>query len=56
MLYEVDFTVRVNETFSTILTAFIHAISVSECMSIAEDMKLELPASKDSEVFIFIAA
>lgn len=54
MLYSVDFTIRVNETFSTILTAFIHAMSVSECMALAEDIKQDLRESKKHQIHIFI--
>lgn len=54
MLYAVDFSIRVNESFSTIYTALIHAISVSECMGIAEEIKDTLPENKKQHVHIFI--
>lgn len=56
MLYSVDFSIRINEMFHTIYTAFIHAMSVSECMSLAEDIKNNLPENKKYHVRIFIEA
>ncbi|MBS4191780.1 hypothetical protein KHA94_16440 [Bacillus sp. FJAT-49705] len=56
MLYSVDFSVRVNNIFSTIHTAFIPAISVSECMHLAEEMKANLTENNKQQIYIFIAA
>lgn len=56
MLYSVDFSILVNECFSTIHTAFIHATTVSECKDLAEDIKVKLPENKNHHVHIFIEA
>lgn len=55
MLFSVDFSIKVNGLFSTIYTALIHAISVSECMYKAERIKEEkLVEFKNQQVHIFI--
>lgn len=54
MLFSVDFSIQINQSFCTIHTAFIHAESVSECMDVAEEIKEELPQNKQQHVHIFI--
>lgn len=54
MLYAVDFAIKLNGTFHTIHTAFIEAISVSECQHKAEEMREELPQAKTQHIRIFI--
>lgn len=55
MIFTVDFSIKVNGLFSTIHTALIQAISVSECMYKAECMKDEkLIEFRNQQVHIFI--
>lgn len=56
MLYEVDFSIKISENFSTIHTAFIHALSVSECQGKAKTIRDTLPQMKEHQVHIFIKA
>lgn len=56
MIYEVDFAIKINNTFQTIHTAFIEAISVSECQHKAETIKDKLPHAKTEDIRIFIEA
>jgi hypothetical protein len=56
MLYEVDFAIKVLGSFCTVHTAFIQAISVSECQAKAEEIRNTLPQSRNHDVRIFIAA
>lgn len=56
MLYEVDFSIKVNDSFCTIHKEFIFAQSVSECQDQAEIILQELPQSKNHHVRIFIEA
>lgn len=56
MLFEVDFSIKISESFSTIHTAFIHAQSVSECQGEAETIRDTLPQIKEHQVHIFIKA
>ncbi|UOE54940.1 hypothetical protein [Cytobacillus oceanisediminis] len=54
MLFSVDFTIECNGGFSTVHTALIHAMSVTECKSVAEDILEELPELTDQKIHIFI--
>lgn len=54
MLFSVDFSILVNETFHTVHWAFIPADSVSECREVAREMKDSIPESKNHHVHIFI--
>lgn len=56
MLYEVDFAIKVNGSFSTIYTAFVQALSVSECQFKAEEIRDSLPQARNHNVQIFIGA
>lgn len=56
MLFEVDFSIKVNESFCTIHTAFIHAQSVSDCRYQAEEIRDSLHQSKRNQIHIFIRA
>lgn len=38
MMYEIEFLIKTGDIFSTIHTAFVSAISVSECHVIANEM------------------
>lgn len=42
MIYEVDFTVQEDGQFETVQTALIHALNVTECRTIAEEMAAEI--------------
>lgn len=54
MLFTVDFSIKVNGLFSTIYTAFIDALTVSECKQKAEYIKEKLPENKHHHVHVFI--
>lgn len=54
MLFEVDFAIKINESFCTIYIAFLQAETVSECHSQATEIANTLPQSKNHEVHIFI--
>lgn len=54
MVYEVDFAIKVKNTFCTIRTAFIQAISVSECLAKAEEIRDSLPDAQKQDIRIFI--
>lgn len=56
MLFEVDFSIKVNDSFCTVHTAFIHAQSVSECQFQAESIRDSLQQYKQHQIHIFIAA
>lgn len=56
MLYEVDFSIKFNDSFNTIHTAFIHAQSVSECQGEAKAIRATLPQIKEHQIHIFIKA
>lgn len=56
MIYEVDFAIKLHGTFQTIYTAFIEAMSVSECQYKAEKIKENLPQDKTQDIRIFIEA
>jgi hypothetical protein len=56
MLFEVDFSVKINNCFQTIHKAFIDAESVSECQLQAEEVKEQLQANKNNPIHIFIEA
>jgi hypothetical protein len=56
MLYEVDFSVKVNGNFQTIHKEFIFADSVSECQDKAESIRDLLSQNKQQHVHIFIEA
>lgn len=56
MFYEVDFAIKVKGSFCTIHTAFIHAMSVSECQDKAEELRDTLPHAQKNDVRIFIGA
>ncbi|MEK3955401.1 hypothetical protein [Psychrobacillus sp. FSL K6-1464] len=47
VLYEIEFLTKTGDIFSTLHTAFVTAISVSECHVIAEEIKekLRVPAN-----------
>ncbi|MFE4522160.1 hypothetical protein ACFRCQ_08375 [Cytobacillus firmus] len=54
MLFSVDFSIRVNESFQTVHWAFIPAESVTECREVAQEIKANLPESQKHQVHIFI--
>jgi hypothetical protein len=56
MVYPVNFSIKINESFCTVQTALIFADSVSECMDKAEGVKETLPQYKKHHVHIFIEA
>lgn len=56
MLYEVDFSVKVSDSFCTIHTAFVLACSVSECMAKAQEIKESLEPRHGNQIFISIEA
>lgn len=56
MLYKVDFAIKIKGVFNTIQSAFIQAISVSECQDKAEEIRDTLPAYKKHHIYIFIEA
>jgi hypothetical protein len=56
MVYPVNFSIKINESFCTVQTALIFADSVSECMDKAEGVKETLPQFKKHHVHIFIDA
>jgi hypothetical protein len=56
MLYEVDFAIKLNGSFSTVHTEYIFAHSVSECQDRAEEILQDLPQNKNHHVHIFIEA
>lgn len=54
MLFEVDFSIKVNDSFCTVHKQFIFAQSVSECQEQAEEILETLPQQKSHHVYIFI--
>jgi hypothetical protein len=56
MLYQVDFSIKVNGSFFNVHQEFIFAQSVSECQDHAEKIREELPHNQQHHVHIFIEA
>lgn len=56
MFYAVDFSIKVNNCFHTVHTAFIEAQSVSECQHQAEKLREQITMNKDHHIHIFIEA
>jgi hypothetical protein len=56
MVYEVDFSIKVDNVFRTIYKAFIYADSVSECQHEAELIRDSLARHKNNKIHIFIEA
>lgn len=56
MIYPVDFSIKVNDSFCTIHSELIFANSVSECQDVAENIRETLPQYKKHHVLIFIEA
>jgi dynactin complex subunit len=56
MLFEVDYSIKINGNFQTIYKEFIFAASVSECQYKAEVIRDELHQNKQQHVHIFIMA
>jgi hypothetical protein len=56
MVYPVDFSIKINDSFCTVQTSFIFADTISECMGKAEEVKQTLPQAKKQHVHIFIEA
>jgi hypothetical protein len=56
MLYEVDFSLKINGMFKSVHKAFIFADSVSECQDKAESIRDELPQNNKQYIHIFIEA
>jgi hypothetical protein len=54
MLFEVDFSIKINGYFQTVHKEFIFAESVSECQDKAESIREELPQNKHNHLHIFI--
>jgi hypothetical protein len=54
MVFEVDFSLKINGNFFEIHKALIFASSVSECQDKAEIMRNELPENKNHHIHIFI--
>ncbi|TCJ05068.1 hypothetical protein [Cytobacillus praedii] len=54
MIYSVDFSIKINDRFSTIHTAFVYALSVSECRKSVKEIKNKLAASQKHDIHIFI--
>nr|WP_309099095.1 hypothetical protein [Fredinandcohnia onubensis] len=55
VLYEVDFCVKIKGNFRTLHSAFLEAISVSECFQKATDLVDEIPQLKNENVQIYIS-
>lgn len=55
MLYEVDFCVKIKGNFRTLHSAFLEAISVSECFQKATELANEIPHLKNENVQIYIS-
>ncbi|MED3965023.1 hypothetical protein [Niallia taxi] len=49
MLYQVDFVIRVKETFQEIYQAIIFGLSISEVKAQANDLKREISVQVDSQ-------
>lgn len=47
MLYQVDFVIRIKETFQEIYQAIIFGLSISEVKDQANDLKREIPGQVD---------
>jgi hypothetical protein len=50
-LYEIEFLTKTGDIFSTLHTAFVSAISVSECHVIAEEIKEDLSVPVNTSIF-----
>lgn len=51
VLYEIEFLTKTGDIFSTLHTAFVSAISVSECHVIAEEIKEKLHVPESTYVY-----
>jgi len=49
MLYQVDFVIRIKETFQEIYQAIIYGLSISEVKDQANDLKREIQGQVDSQ-------
>ncbi len=56
MMYEVDFSIKLNGSFYSIHKEFIFAQSISECQDHAENILNGLPHNRNHHVHIFIEA
>lgn len=56
MLYKVDFSIKVNDSFCTVHKVFIFAESVSECQDKAEEIRDTIPQNENNDIRIFIEA
>ena len=56
MLFEVDFSIKIDGDFCTVHTELIPALSVSECRIVAERIKQDLKSNHGQEIYIFIGA
>lgn len=56
MLYEVDFSIKINGLFHSVYKGFVFANSVSECQEKAESILEELPQKDKHHIHIFIEA
>ncbi|MFD2442901.1 hypothetical protein ACFSO7_02775 [Bacillus sp. CGMCC 1.16607] len=56
MLFEVDFSIKIDGDFYTVHTELIPALSVSECKIMAENIKQDLRRIHVQEIYIFIGA
>ena len=55
MLYQVDFVIRVKETFQEIYQAIIFGLSITEVKDQANDLKREIPGQVDfQQIQIYI--
>ncbi|GAA0313606.1 hypothetical protein GCM10008967_00110 [Bacillus carboniphilus] len=54
MLFSVDFDIKINQSFSTVHTEIIPAISISECQDKAEQIREQLPLNQNNHIHIFI--
>lgn len=55
VLYEVDFCVKIKGNFRTLHSAFLEAISISECFQKATELSNEIPHLKNENVQIYIS-
>ena len=51
VLYEIEFLTKTGDIFSALHTAFVSAISVSECHVIAEEIKEKLLVPESTYVY-----
>ncbi|CEG25973.1 hypothetical protein [Bacillus sp. B-jedd] len=54
MVYEIDFSIKVNGNFRSIHNALVQAKSVTECQTIADEIRQEIHPTDYQEIHIFI--